>query len=330
MTLSPTRRRTRIGLGAGAALVASLYLLNASWRAPAPHGHPRVIAHRGVYQTFDHKGLDRFTGCTATRIYKPVHPFLENTIPSIREAFRLGADMVEIDVAPTRDGQVAVFHDWTVHCRTNGHGETRELTLAELKSLDIGYGYTFDGGRTFPFRGRGIGLMPSLEEVLHAFPGKRLLINFKSKDPAEADAIADAFRRAGVTIGDTYAFYGGSERLRARMRRLAPQAWIFDARACSLAYLKWGWTGHVPDACRNDAIGVPVNLRHLAWGWPDLFLARMRRAGAGVILFGDGGRGGAIGIMRPDQLDKVPDGYDGWLWVEDIWALRHRLPAGGE
>ncbi len=59
--------------------------------------------------------------------------------------------MVEIDVAPTKDGKMVLFHDWTVDCRTNGKGETRDLTLAELKALDIGYGYTADGGKTYPF-----------------------------------------------------------------------------------------------------------------------------------------------------------------------------------
>jgi hypothetical protein len=29
-----------------------------------------------------------------------------------------------------------------------------------------------DGGKTFPFRGKGIGVMPSLDEVLQAFPDR--------------------------------------------------------------------------------------------------------------------------------------------------------------
>ena len=109
--------------------------------------------------------------------------YLENTIASIEAAFAAGADIVEFDVHPTTDGHFAVFHDWTVDCRTEGHGVTREHTLAELKALDIGYGYTADGGKTFPFRGKGVGLMPSLDEVLAAFPMRRLLINVKSNDP---------------------------------------------------------------------------------------------------------------------------------------------------
>lgn len=74
-----------------------------------------------------------------------------------------------------------MLHDWTLDCRSNGTGVTREHGLAELKSLDIGYGHTADGGKTFPLRGKGIGMMPTLDEVLARFPGKRFLINIKSK-----------------------------------------------------------------------------------------------------------------------------------------------------
>lgn len=54
--------------------------------------------------------------------------------------------------------------------------------MAELKALDIGYGYTADDGATFPFRGKGVGLMPSIEEVFAAFPDKELLIHNKDGD----------------------------------------------------------------------------------------------------------------------------------------------------
>ncbi len=46
------------------------------------------------------------------------------------------------------------------------------LQQKELQALDIGYGYTADGGKTFPFRGKGINLMPTLDEVLNHFPDR--------------------------------------------------------------------------------------------------------------------------------------------------------------
>jgi glycerophosphoryl diester phosphodiesterase len=321
------RRRRHYVLVAIAAAFGILYLLNASWPAAAPHGVPTIIAHRGVAQQFDRTDLGR-QDCTATRIRRPVHPFLENTLPSISEAFRLGADIVEVDVSMTRDGRVVLFHDWLLNCRTNGSGEVRAKNLAELKALDIGYGYTADGGRSFPFRGHGVGMMPTLQEALQAFPGKRLLIHFKSRNPAEADAVAAEFRRAGVMIGSQYAFYGNGAVLR-RMRRYAPQSWIFDlgrGKACAKGYLAWGWIGHVPGSCRGGTIAVPANLRWLAWGWPNRFLTRLDGVGARTLFMGDLTELKApAGLERPDELAKVPEGFSGYLWVEDINALHSAL-----
>jgi len=55
---------------------------------------------------------------------------LENTLDSMAAAFELGADVVELDIHPTTDGQFAVFHDWTIDCRTNGKGVTRKQSMA--------------------------------------------------------------------------------------------------------------------------------------------------------------------------------------------------------
>jgi len=166
----------------------ALSLLNASWIAPNPQGRLLMVAHRGVTQQFPREGLGR-QDCTASRIRKPEHNYIENTLPSIQRAYFLGADAVEVDVQQTRDGQMVAFHDGALECRTNGKGRVRDLTLAELKTLDAGYGYTADGGRTFPLRGR-IGAIPSAEEVLRTAPNQRLIFHFKSRNPSDADALA--------------------------------------------------------------------------------------------------------------------------------------------
>src|SRR5690606_42105187 len=125
------------------------------------------------------------------------HDYLENTVRSMQKARELGADMVEVDIAPTADGRIAVFHDWTVNCRTEGSGDVRDHTMAELKALDVGYGYTADGGRTFPFRGKRLGALPSVNEALDSLPNTPLIINFKSNDASEADLLRSEERRVG-------------------------------------------------------------------------------------------------------------------------------------
>ncbi len=309
-----------------AVLAVALSLINASWIAPTPKGKLILVAHRGVAQQFSREGLGR-QDCTATRIRKPEHHYLENTVEGIRQAFFMRAGAVELDVQQTKDGKVVAFHDATLECRTNGKGRVRDHTLEQLKALDAGYGYTADGGKTYPFRGR-IGAIPAVEEVLRAVPGQMLIFHFKNADPSDADALAAAFARAEVEIGDKYAFFGKGEVVE-RMRRHAPKAWIWDqsqAKVCPTDYLKWGWTGFVPESCRGATVGVPLNYRWAAWGWPNRFLARMSSVGARVIVMGElQNMEAPVGLERPEQLGEVPRSFRGYLWVVDIYNVGRSL-----
>ena len=307
---------------AAALVLLGFSIFNASWLAPKPKGQLKLVAHRGIAHQYRRENLGR-EDCTATRILPPEHNYIENTIRSMIDAAALGADMIELDVHPTKDGRMVVFHDWTLDCRTDGKGPIRYRTLAELKRLDVGYGYTADGGKTFPLRGRGIGMMPTIEEVLKAVPGLPLMINFKSKDPREADLLAAAFRRAGVPLDRKYAFHG-HERIMKRMREISPRSWAWSkdsARACTMGYVKWGWIGHVPESCRNGTIVVPLNYQWAVWGWPNRFLDRMAGVDANVILIGDK----VVGLSDPTDLGRVPRDYRGYLWVEDIWTIGRAL-----
>jgi len=169
------------------AVIAGLCLWAANSAILAIHStkRPLILAHRGVHQSFDMKGVEN-QSCTANRLNPLTHNYLENTLPSIEAAFAFGADIVEIDVHLTTDGNFAVFHDWTLECRTNGEGRVRDHDSAYLKRLDIGYGYTADDGTSFPFRGKFIGEMPMLDEVLAKFSTHKFLINIKSRSAVEA------------------------------------------------------------------------------------------------------------------------------------------------
>ncbi|MHC2298695.1 glycerophosphoryl diester phosphodiesterase [Rhizobium mongolense] len=133
------RKKLRYSIAAIAVFAAAVYLNNTNLLASHREGKPVLLAHRGIAQRFDERDLTNDT-CTAARMLPPKHDYLENTILSMRAGFDLGADIVEVDVHPTTDGEFAIFHDWTLDCRTNGHGVTREHSMAEMKALDIGYG----------------------------------------------------------------------------------------------------------------------------------------------------------------------------------------------
>ncbi|MEO3780539.1 glycerophosphodiester phosphodiesterase family protein [Micromonospora sp. B11E3] len=62
----------------------------------------------------------------------------ENTLVAQEIARRAGADFVENDVQPSRDGVPFVLHDATVNRTTDGTGAVRDLTAAQLGALDAG------------------------------------------------------------------------------------------------------------------------------------------------------------------------------------------------
>ena len=103
----------------------------------------------------------------------------ENTIESFRQAVDLGVDALELDVHLSADGHVVVIHDPTLDRTTNGSGRVERLTLAEIREADAGARFTRDAGATWPYRGRGV-TVPTLDEVLGAFPGTPLLIEIKA------------------------------------------------------------------------------------------------------------------------------------------------------
>lgn len=313
-------RKRWIVLGAIALAGGTIAFFNAPFWG-RPHGELMILSHRGVHHDYHRENLNNET-CTAERIYPPTHTFIENTLPSMQAAFDFGADIIEIDIHPTTDGEFAVFHDWTIDCRTEGEGVTREQTMAYLRTLDLGYGYTADNGATFPLRGQGVGMMPTLREVLTAFPDRRFLVNFKGNDPEEADqllAYLDGFAGADY---ERLAFYGANPA--ARLRELRPDLRVTGRRMlarCARDYVLTGWVGAVPRACRNTVVFVPANYGWIAWGYPNLFLQRMQDAGAEVMIVDPirrGDRPGIGGIDDAETLAQIPHGWRGGVVTDRI------------
>jgi glycerophosphoryl diester phosphodiesterase len=313
-------RKSRLALLAVLVFTAVVYLGNGSISAPRSEGSPLLLAHRGIAQRYYAAGVTNET-CTASRMLPPTHAYLENTIASMRAGFAAGADVVEIDIHPTTDGRFAVFHDWTLDCRTDGRGSTREHSMAELRRLDIGHGYTADGGRSFPFRGTGIGLMPALDEVLEAFPDRRFLINIKSNDSDEGERLAAFLYQLAPEGRGRLMVYGGDRPVAAFRRALpdVPTLSRGSLKTCLLRYAAYGWTSLVPEACGNMLVLVPVNIAPWLWGWPGHFLHRMRSVGSSVFVLGPY-HGGAFstGLDTPEDLARLPARYSGGIWTNEI------------
>ncbi len=121
----------------------------------------------------------------------------ENTLTAFEHAAQLGVDILELDVHLTADDELVVIHDATVDRTTNGSGRVSEMTVAQLKALDAGYNFTPDDGATYPYRGQGV-TIPTLKEVLTAFPDYRINIEIKDDDRRAAERLSEIIDEFGA------------------------------------------------------------------------------------------------------------------------------------
>jgi glycerophosphoryl diester phosphodiesterase len=301
-----------------ALFVLLIWANNSSLLVARSQRRPTLLAHRGLAQTFDVEGVKWDTN-TARIIHQPEHPYLENTLESMRAAFESGADIVEFDVRLTRDKRLAVFHDYTLEYRTNGTGNVADHTMAELKKLDVGYGYTADSGRTYPFRGKGIGKMPVIDEVLDAFPERELLIHVKDGGEEAGQLLCDYLGAMDSTRRAKISAYG-SEPAMLYLRKQYPEMKLLTKSLLVRAFLQYelvGWTGYVPPAMRNMHVPMPVKYARLLWGWPHRYLQRMERVNTRLVLIQRDG-GFSSGFDSRDDLVRLPDGYSGCISTDRI------------
>ncbi|MGE0322185.1 MAG: glycerophosphodiester phosphodiesterase [Polyangiaceae bacterium] len=122
----------------------------------------------------------------------------EHTLVAYQNGLDVGADILELDVHATSDGVLVLMHDDTVDRTTNGTGAIKELTFAELRSLDAAYNFSEDGGQTFPYRGKGL-QVPTLEEAFDAHPDTEWVIEIKQETPSIVPAFAEIVKAKGMT-----------------------------------------------------------------------------------------------------------------------------------
>ena len=144
----------------------------------------------------------------------------ENTLVAFHRAVALGMTYAELDVHASRDGVVVVSHDATLERTTDGRGHIRECSLVELQSVDAGFHFSADGGRTFPFRGIDVKI-PTLVEVLQSFSTLHLTIEIKQTDPSIEELVIAVVRSCGregqVVLASEH------DAVLARVRALAPE-----------------------------------------------------------------------------------------------------------
>src|SRR5690554_5885305 len=295
-----------------------LWLNNSSLFVNHNNKEVTLFAHRGLGQTFDHEGVEWDTN-TAAIIHEPEHNYIENTIPSIKASFGYGADIVEFDIRMTADKKLAVFHDYTLEFRTNGKGNVADHTMDELRQLDVGYGYTADNGKTYPLRGKGIGLMVSIEDVFRAFPDKKFLIHIKDGGEKIGPVLLSFLKTLNASQISNISAYGNDEALDLLSARYPEMKILSKSRMVNAlkSYVLMGWTGVIPKETHNMELHLPAQYAKLLWGWPDKFLQRMDKVNTRVVLV-KYVNGWSDGFDSAADLDEIPSNYTGGIWTNRI------------
>ncbi len=114
----------------------------------------------------------------------------ENTLPAFAAAVALGADMVELDLRRTRDGEIVVLHDQLLHL-WGVQASVGDLDWREVAAL-----------------GEGDRRIPTLREVLERVPVP-LMVDFARREvvPGALEAVraAQAFERSLFVTGNVEA-----------------------------------------------------------------------------------------------------------------------------
>ena len=133
--------------------------------------------------------------------------FPSNTLYAFKKSVRAGADMLELDVGVTKDDKIVVSHDTTLDRTTNGRGTISSKKLEQIRKLDAAYWFAKGGDdayahdkrrKAYKLRGVATGRrkppkgfkrrdfrVPTLKEVMKAFPRTPINIEIKGRTPDE-------------------------------------------------------------------------------------------------------------------------------------------------
>lgn len=205
-----------------------------------------IVAHRGQWRAYP-----------------------ENSIPGILQAADDGADIVEIDLARTKDGHLVLMHDATVNRTTDGAGRVDAMTLEEIKALNLREG---QGNGPAPLTTLKV---PTFKEVLEASQGVNILLNL-DKGWAYRDQLVDELRATGMA---GHALFKGAANAQEAHEFMAeyPDVQLMHALTGDQASEFEKFTTHMP-----EVIAAAPELRELVGAKTDLWANSLAYAIGGV------------------------------------------------
>ncbi|CAN5164322.1 glycerophosphodiester phosphodiesterase family protein [soil metagenome] len=222
--------------------------------------------------------------------------FPENSIAAMKEAIRIGVDIIETDVRETKDGVLVCIHDKTIDRTTTGKGKVEDMTYAELQQ----YFLLFNGK---PTRDK----IPAFEKVLQLVKGKIMLdIDYKADGDRAAKATTKLLRKMKIEKQCLFFLYDYKDA--ATLHTMNPYL-QFMARTYNKADV---------DSVLQMTVAVPA-IHGDADFYTDSLMAQIRNAGKRVWM-------NALGKYDTMETAKTAAGFDAMLTMKQTNVIQTDLP----
>lgn len=183
----------------------------------------------------------------------PSAGFAENAIETFAHTLSQSPALLEIDIARTKDGALVLMHDDSVDRTSNGHGDVRDLTLAQVQAL-----------RLRDDEGAPLAAHPPTLQAALEWAGNNAVLELDVKRGVAYEDVVAAVREAGAANRVIFVTYSVGAAI--RVHRLAPDLMISttvesDADLAALLHADvdlsriLAWTGtEAPNAALNVAL----------------------------------------------------------------------------
>jgi glycerophosphoryl diester phosphodiesterase len=223
------------------------------------------------------------------------HQLPENSLPAIKEAIRLGVDIIEIDVKVSKDGIPMLMHDGKVNRTTTGKGDLETQTFEELRKLRL-----VSNGKVTEE------MIPTLEEALKMAKGL-ILVDLDLKTD-HIDKVIEVVKKVG---GEDFVFFFDSDYEILSRVDAASKEYMLMPRAYSQAMADSALTRFKPEVIHIDSDFYTPEVTSLikrrgarvwinALGEPD---EEIRKGNVGEALKGLISQG--ANIIQTDEPEKV-------------------------
>lgn len=155
----------------------------------------------------------------------------ENTIPTLQNSLKHGADILWMTVQVSSDGVPVLYRPADVSALTDGKGLVNTLTAARLTALNAGYAYSVAdaaGNKSYPYRQQPVPV-PTLRDALRAVPVTTPILIDMKQVPAEALVTAVAKVIDEENAWQRVRFYSTEADVIALMAK-QPKARVFESR----------------------------------------------------------------------------------------------------